>query len=71
MTKPMISFHNALTGEDVDRPMNDAEYAEYLILVAAQEAMKLAEGQTQSDRASAEAKLAKLGLTSNEIAALL
>ena len=71
MTKPMISFHNALTGEDVDRPMNDAEYAEYQILVAAQETMKLAEEQTQSNRASAEAKLAKLGLLPDEIAALL
>ena len=70
MTKPMIRIHNVATGEITDREMNDAEYAQYQIDVAASQAKANAEAAKEAAKASAQAKLAALGLTADEITAL-
>jgi hypothetical protein len=68
MPKPEIRIHDTATGEVIDRPMTNEEFAAYEINVAAAEAMK----------AEAEAKvkvkadlLARLGITAEEAASLL
>lgn len=68
MTKPMIRIHNVATGKITDREMNDAEYAQYQIDVAASQAKADAEAAKESART---ALLAKLGITAEEAALLL
>jgi len=63
MPKPIIKIHNVTTDEIIEREMNAAEYAEHLKGFEASEAKATA-------RASALAKLAALGLSADEIAAL-
>ena len=74
MTKPIIRIHNAETGEIVDREMNKEEYDLHLVMIAGYEKDKAAaEAKAEAKataRASALAKLAALGLTADEIAAL-
>jgi hypothetical protein len=68
MTKPMIRIHDTSTNEIIDREMTDDEFATHEAL-AAQAIANQAEAE-----ANAEAKaavLTKLGLTAEEVAALL
>lgn len=70
-TRPMVRIHDLTTDEVIDREMNDEEYAEHLAQLEAQataeaEALALAEAKT-----AAEAKLATLGLTADDLKALL
>lgn len=70
MKKPIILVHNVATNEAIEREMTDEEFAIY---EADQEKMKIEyENQLAKEnaRASALAKLAALGLTPEEIAAL-
>jgi len=68
MTKPMIRIHNVTTDEIIDREMTDAEFEAY----QAQQAIDAAEAQAQLDKLAArQAVLDKLGLTADEVAALL
>jgi hypothetical protein len=68
MTTPQIAEANILTGETVVRDMTDQEYAQYQ--KDAKEAK--ANAKAEADRAALkEATLAKLGLTADEVAALL
>jgi hypothetical protein len=70
MTKPIIKIHNVETDEIIEREMNTEEYAEYLLLVQEYEAQKTEAEAKATARASALAKLAAIGLTAEEIAAL-
>jgi hypothetical protein len=61
---------DAATGEVIERPLNDEEIADRKAMQAAQKAAE-AEAKAKADaRVSALAKLAELGLTEEEIAAL-
>lgn len=67
MTKPTVRIHDLSTDEVVDREMTDAEFAEYEV-----NKIKEAElvAQVQAAKAAAEAKLAALGLTTDDLKAL-
>lgn len=75
MSRPTVRIIDGPTGEYVDRPMTDDELEQHenYQQAAAERAAALA--QAMADRAaavaSARAKLAKLGLTDDEIAAFL
>ncbi len=64
----MIRIHNADTDEIIDREMNDEEYAQWEIDVAADEARVAAEKQASNAKA---ALFAKLGITEDEAKLLL
>jgi hypothetical protein len=68
MTKPMTRVHDLLTGEVVDREMTQDEYAVWQAEVTKAEAEKEAEMQKAKQR---QAVLTKLGLTVDELAAIL
>jgi hypothetical protein len=67
MTKPMTRLHNSDTGEIIDREMTDAEFAEYT-----KHNDFIAKMQDEEDKAKtkAEAKLAAIGLTADDLKAL-
>lgn len=68
MTAPQKTIHNALTGETITRDFDASELAQLEAdkIDAAQEAKADADKQ-----AARQAVLNKLGLTANEVAALL
>ena len=68
MTRPMVRIHNTETDEIIDREMNDEEYAQWEIDVAADKARVEAEEKAAADKA---ALLAKLGITADEAKLLL
>ena len=68
MTTPQIKIVNAETGEEIVRDMNEAELAQFEIDQAALETKKQTEATKAAEKA---AVLAKLGLTADEVAALL
>lgn len=68
MTKPIITIHNAETGEIVQREMNAAEIAQWETDKAQTETIKAAEATKATKKA---ALLAKLGITEDEAALLL
>lgn len=65
MTKPITQIG------DTVREMTDAEYAQWQADAADAAAAEQAAADAAADRASALAKLAELGLTPDEIAALV
>jgi DNA-binding NarL/FixJ family response regulator len=65
MTKPLIQI-----GDDV-REMTDAEHKQHLADMAEETARRKTEQNHATNRASALTKLSALGLTDQEIAALL
>lgn len=70
MSNPIIKIHNVETDEIIEREMNAKEYAQHLQLVKDYEA-QMAEVEAKAEtRKSALAKLAALGLSPEEIAAL-
>jgi hypothetical protein len=71
MSKELITkIVDASTGEVIEREMTKDEIAEYNAFKSEQQAL-IAERQAKADaKASALAKLAALGLTEEEIAAL-
>jgi hypothetical protein len=68
MTKPMVRNHDLATGEIIDREMTDDEYAQHQLDTAHFEQEQAA--QVAKDAAK-QAVLDKLGLTADEVAALL
>jgi hypothetical protein len=70
MAKPTILFHDVSKGEAVEREMTDEEYETYLIRVKLQQKEYEENEARENARQSALAKLASLGLTEDEIAAL-
>ena len=70
MGNPIIRIHNVETSEIEDREMTDAEFAEFeQNQISAKEDLQRAQ-EAKRIRESALAKLAALGLTEDEIAAL-
>jgi len=69
MTKPMVRIYTG-DGEFIDREMNAEEFAQYKLDVAARTAEKEAEEAKVQAKATAEGKLAALGLTTNDLRAL-
>jgi hypothetical protein len=66
----MITEHNATTGEITEREATAEELVQYETDRIADIAAAEAEAQKAAIKASAQAKLAALGLTQEEIAAL-
>jgi len=70
MKKPIIKIIDVATGTEIDREMNDAEFAQYEKDQASYQAEKAeAEAKAQA-KATAEGKLAALGLTTDDLRAL-
>lgn len=68
--RPMVRFHDLATEEIIDREMDDAEYADWEMQQAAQvEAQAEAEAKAALREATI-VKLAALGLTPEDLAAL-
>jgi AmiR/NasT family two-component response regulator len=68
MTKPMVTIHNAETGEVIKREMNAAELAQ----IKADDAATQARLEAEATKAVAKAALlAKLGMTEDEARLLL
>ena len=70
MTKPMIRIHNVTTDEIVDREMTDAEFEVYQAQQVVDAAELEALTKAEADKAAAQAKLAALGLTTDDLKAL-
>jgi hypothetical protein len=68
MSRPLIINHDVLTNEVTEREMNDAEFTEWQTQVNEDNAAKAE--QTAKAKAR-QAVLDKLGLTADEVAALL
>lgn len=68
MTKPIIRIHDTATNEIIDREMTDEEFATHEAL-AAQSAQSELDAQAKAEAKAAV--LAKLGLSAEEVAALL
>jgi len=68
MTKPMIKIVNAETGEEIEREMNAAEFAQYKIDQEANDAKKAEEAAKADAKA---ALLNRLGITAEEATLLL
>ena len=70
MSKPIIKIINVETGEELEREMTKAEYEQFLENQAQSELQAQAVAEKVAARQSALEKLAALGLTEAEIAAL-
>lgn len=70
MTKPQIKIVNAKTGEETVRDANAEELAQMEIDAASSAARKAEEETKANAKASAEGKLAALGLTLDDLRAL-
>ena len=68
MPNPTIKIYNSETGEEVERPMNEKEYAVYLADTAAAAALREAEAVKAIQK---EALLERLGITADEAKLLL
>jgi len=70
MSKPIIKIHNTATDEVIEREMTEEEHEHYKKSIAEGERQKQERENKINARESALAKLAALGLTEEEIAAL-
>lgn len=70
MTKPIIAIHNIETDEFIEREMNNEEYADYLDLAEKAKIQKETDLAKEAAKETAQAKLATLGLTTNDLKAL-
>lgn len=70
MTKPTIKIVNAQTGEEVIRDMNAEELAQWEIDKARSVERGAEEAAAVSAKEAAQAKLAALGLTTDDLKAL-
>ena len=66
----LITIHNVETGEIIEREMNAAELAQYEKEQAEAQANAAAQAQAEAAKAAAQAKLAALGLTTDDLKAL-
>jgi hypothetical protein len=70
MSRPIITEHNSTTGEYIQREMTDYEWEQHQI-VEARDAAKAAELRAiETAKSSTQAKLAALGLTTDDLKAL-
>jgi hypothetical protein len=67
---PMAYIFDAVTGESVTRPLTENEISEREVMQAELEAQQAEADAKVAARESALAKLAALGLTADEVAAL-
>jgi hypothetical protein len=70
MSRPTVKFFDAVSQEEIIREMNDEEYAIHLTLVKKVEDDLAKLDEAQAAKAAAEAKLAALGLTTDDLKAL-
>jgi hypothetical protein len=70
MTNAMITIHNAETGEIIEREMNAAELAQHAKDNADAQTRAAAQAEAEAAKAVAQAKLAALGLTTDDLKAL-
>jgi DNA-directed RNA polymerase subunit L len=70
MSKPTIRIHNIETDEVIDREMTNSEFAEYKIAQEIIEQRKLEIQAKIQAKETAQAKLAALGLTVEDLTAL-
>jgi hypothetical protein len=70
MTKPQVKIVNAETGKEVIRDANAAEIAQMEADKVTDEAITSAQVQALAAKESAQAKLAALGLTTDDLKAL-
>ena len=70
MSRPTVRIHDTATDEVIDREMTDAEFAEFEADKALQAAQVAAQVQADTAKAAAQAKLAALGLTTDDLKAL-
>jgi len=68
--RPMVKIHNVETDEITEREMNDVEFSQYELDQIEVEADRKAKEELAKAKTSALAKLAALGLSADEIAAL-
>jgi hypothetical protein len=75
MARPSIQIHDAATGETIVREMNDDEFVQFQAdaeqALAERAAEEAAIAAQEASRASAIEKLAALGLTESEVAAII
>jgi hypothetical protein len=67
--RPQVRIYTG-NGEFIDREMNDEEFVQWEKDKAESDARKAALAEVEAAKANAQAKLATLGLTAEEIAAL-
>ena len=70
MSRPTVKFFDVETSEEIIREMNDEEYAVHLTLVKKVEDDLAKLNEAQAAKSAAEAKLAALGLTADDLKAL-
>ena len=68
MTKPIVKIVNAETGEEIEREMNAAEFAQYKL---DQEANTVKKAQEAANATAKAALLERLGITADEAVLLL
>ena len=71
MNNPIIKIVNASTGKEIQRPMNSGELDVYEQDQLNAQAREQAESEKAEARSAAEAKLLELGLTTEDLKALL
>jgi Holliday junction resolvasome RuvABC DNA-binding subunit len=71
MTNPITKIVNTKTGQEVIREMNEKEMTNWQKDKLDNEAMNQAETEKAEARSAAEAKLLSLGLTTEDLKALL
>lgn len=67
---PIIKIVNAATGEEIEREMNNAEFAQYEADQATRATQATAQAAAEAAKAAAGEKLAALGLTTDDLKAL-
>jgi len=70
MTKPIIKLVNAETNEIIEREMNAQELSQYKKDQAEAEAGATEQAEAKVAKSAAQAKLAALGLTADDLKAL-
>jgi phosphopantetheinyl transferase (holo-ACP synthase) len=71
MTNPLIKLVNATTGVELEREMNAKELESYEAEQAARQTLAAEQAAKEEARSAAEAKLIELGLTTEDLKALL
>ena len=69
--KPLITIHNCETQEIIEREMTDEEFFQYEIDQKDSQGIQAKIKIEKAAKSSAQAKLAALGLTDDEVAAIV
>jgi len=70
MSNPTVTIHNVETGEIETREMNEQELQQWTTEKVANDAIKATEAAKELAKEAAQAKLAALGLTTEDLKAL-